>query len=107
MKSPDHELGYRLKAAREDRRLTQERLAEMVGIATSYLSEIENKRTIPSFTVLSSLCKTLNVSLDDLIFHTESDQIQSVTRLLSQCNDRQLRVIKAMIEAMLQADCDV
>ena len=46
MKSPDHELGYRLKAARENRHLTQERLAEMVGIAASYLSEIENKRTV-------------------------------------------------------------
>lgn len=54
MKSPDHELGYRLKAARENRHLTQERLAEMVGIAASYLSEIENKRTVPSFNVLSS-----------------------------------------------------
>ena len=38
MKSPDHELGYRLKAARENRHLTQERLAEMVVIAASYLS---------------------------------------------------------------------
>ena len=102
MKSPDHELGYRLKAARENRHLTQERLAEMVGIAASYLSEIENKRTVPSFNVLSSLCQTLNVSLDDLIFHTESDQIESFTRLLSQCNDKQLLIIKAVIETLLQ-----
>ena len=44
----------------------------------------------------------LNVSLDDLIFHTESDQIESITRLLSQCNDKQLLIIKAVIETLLQ-----
>lgn len=104
MKSPDHQLGYRLKAAREERKLTQERLAELIGITPGYLSEIENKRTIPSFTILSNLCKTLNLSLDDIIFHTESETARNISRLVSQCNEKQRVVIEAMIEAMLQAD---
>lgn len=49
LKGSDNKLGYRIKAARENRKWTQEQLAEMAGISTVYLSEIENKRTIPSF----------------------------------------------------------
>lgn len=104
MKSPDHQLGYRLKAAREERNLTQERLAEIIGITPGYLSEIENKKTIPSFTILSSLCRTLNLSLDDIIYHTESDSARNISRLVSQCNEKQQKVIEAMIEAMLRAE---
>lgn len=104
MKSPDHQLGYKIKAARENRKLTQERLAEIVGITPGYLSEIENKKTIPSFIILCSLCKTLNLSLDDIIYHTESDSARNISRLISQCNEKQLTVIQSMIEAMLQVE---
>lgn len=104
MKSPDHQLGYKLKAAREERRLTQERLAEIVGISPGYLSEIENKKTIPSFMILCSLCRTLNLSLDDIIYHTDSDSARNISRLISQCNEKQLYVIQSMIEAMLRSE---
>ena len=99
----DNILGYRIKAARENRKWTQEQLAEMAGISTVYLSEIENKRTIPSFSILSKLCRLLNLSLDDLVFHTESDDARKISRLLSRCDKQQLHVIHAMIEAMLEA----
>ena len=104
MKSPDHQLGYKLKTAREEKKLTQEHLAEMIGISAGYLAEIENKRTIPSFSVLCSICRILNVSIDDIIFHTDSDYARSIQRLLSQCNEKQLHVINSMIDAMLQAE---
>lgn len=104
MKSPDHLLGYKLKAAREDRMLTQERLAELVGITPGYLSEIENKKTIPSFMILCSLCRILNLSLDDIVYHTESNTARNIMRLVSQCNEKQLIVIQSMIEAMLKAE---
>lgn len=104
MKSPDNQLGYRIKAAREEKKLTQEKLAEAAGISTVYLAEIENKRTIPSFPVLCSICKIVNISLDDIIYHTDSDMIRKTTRLLSQCDEKQLYVIHNMIEAMLQAE---
>lgn len=107
MKSPDHELGYRLKAARERQKLTQEKLAELAGISPGYVSEIENKKTIPSFSVLSALCRVLNLSLDDIVFHTQSDSAQNINRLVSQCSEKQRYVIQSMIEAMLRANIDI
>ena len=55
MKSPDHQLGYRLKAVRIAKNLTQEKLAEAIDVSATYIAEIENKRTIPSAALLISL----------------------------------------------------
>lgn len=104
MNNAKRQVGYRIKVAREEHKLTQERLAEAAGISTVYLAEIENKGTIPSFAVLSSICKIVNLSLDDIIFHTDSDSARKITRRLSQCNEKQLYVISSIIEAMLQAE---
>lgn len=106
MKSPNNQLGYRIKSAREERKMTQEKLAEIIGISTVYLAEIENKRTIPSFPVLSSLCTVLNLSIDDLIHNTESTNAQKIWRLLTQCNEKQLAVILAMVQAMIDTDSE-
>lgn len=97
-------VGYHIKVAREEHKLTHEKLAEAVGISTVYLAEIENKNSIPSFAVLVSICRIVNLSLDDIIFHTSSDSARKITRRLSQCNEKQLHVISSMIEAMLQAE---
>lgn len=102
MKSADNQLGYRIKAAREMRKMTQENLSELVGVSSGYIAEIENKKTIPSFHVLATICRTLNLSVDDLIFHSDSDTFHQVTRLLTNCDEKQLNVIRAMIEAMLK-----
>ena len=45
MKAPDHKLGNRIKSARKAKNLTQEKLAEQINISTSYIAEIENKKT--------------------------------------------------------------
>lgn len=104
MKSLDNHLGYRIKTARELKKMTQEYLSELVGVSSGYIAEIENKKTIPSFRVLTAICQTLNLSVDDLIFQSDSDTAREITRLLTRCNVKQLTVIQAMIEAMLQAD---
>lgn len=106
MKSSDHQIGYKIKAAREAQKMTQEELAEAAGISSVYLAEIENKRTIPSFKTLCSICSIINLSLDDLssTTSTTSEPVQRIVRLLSRCNEKQLKVIYSMIEAMLRAD---
>lgn len=104
MKSSDHKIGHKIKSAREAKKLTQEKLAEAAGISTVYLSEIENKKTIPSFSTLYALCRALNISLDSLVSDMESSAIKDITLLLTRCNEKQLKVIYSMIDAMLQAE---
>lgn len=98
MKSPDHELGYRIKAACEEKHLAQEKLEEIIEITANYMAEIENKQAIPSFAILYSICITLNISIGDQIFQTNSNMILKITRQRSQCNEKLLHVISVMIE---------
>ena len=58
---------FRIKELRINARLTQEELADMVGISRIYLSELENgRKTNPSTKLLKKLTKVLGVSMAEL-----------------------------------------
>lgn len=60
-------LGRRIKSARRAQSLTQERLAETVGISLSFLGHIERGSRKASLDTLVKLANTLGESLDDLL----------------------------------------
>lgn len=65
---PLKRLGYHLKESRHEQRLTQEQLAKMAGLSLRTVANIEKGETNPSFEVLLSLVKALNISTDKLFF---------------------------------------
>ena len=52
-----------LKAARIDQNLTQEELAELLGVSTEYVRRIENSQRIPSLPMLIRHSKALGLTL--------------------------------------------
>jgi transcriptional regulator with XRE-family HTH domain len=54
-------VGRRIREARDGRGLTQEVLADKVGISRGYLARIETGRHEPSLTMLAKLAKALGV----------------------------------------------
>jgi len=54
-------LGQRIKEIRKARNLTQEKLAEIVGIGTPNISYIENGRFAPSIETLQKIATALKV----------------------------------------------
>ncbi|MBR0033071.1 MAG: helix-turn-helix transcriptional regulator [Treponema sp.] len=64
--------------------LSQEELAEKVGISTTHMSHIETGSTKLSLPVLVELAKSLNVKTDSLLFnHVCSDNAVTI-KLLQQ-----------------------
>jgi len=62
--SIDYEtIGRRIKLCRKEQNLTQEQLAEQVGITVVYLSKIENGRVHPTLELLAELCDALHYDL--------------------------------------------
>jgi len=59
--------GRAVKTAREERGLTQRKLAEAASIADKYLSRIELGLATPSVYVASRLSRALGVTLDELL----------------------------------------
>lgn len=74
------ELGSKIKYARSlyyqqaGKKLTQQLLAEKVGISRSYMGDIESGRTYPTLVVLDAIARACNVSLD--FFGNDEEQIR-------------------------------
>ena len=56
------DLGLRVRDARKAKHLTQEQLAEKVGISSSFMGHIERGTRIASIDTLVSVCNVLSVS---------------------------------------------
>lgn len=59
--------GARLRAARLDLNLTQQRLGDAIGVSKGAISRWESDQDQPQFAMLTPLRKTLHVSLDELV----------------------------------------
>ena len=60
-------LGKRIAALRHKNQLTQDELAEKLGISSQAVSKWENDQTCPDISLLPLLAKTLGVSTDELL----------------------------------------
>lgn len=60
-------IGSRLREARNMVKLTQEQLAEKVGIGTTYLSDIERGAKFPSLSLFIKIVDALGVSSDFIL----------------------------------------
>ena len=59
-------LGKKIQRKRKDLSLTQDELAEKVGISLTYMGFIEQGRYAPSLEVLNKIAKALKIPLSDL-----------------------------------------
>ena len=91
-------IGKRIKIARIKADLTQERLAEMVEISPTHMSNIETGTT------LVSLANALSVTVDDLLCDSVvKDKVQfekDIAGILSDCDEYEIRMIKDMTKAL-------
>jgi len=60
-------LGARIREVRKLRQLSQERLAEKVGVEPKQISRIEGGKSAPSLDTLEAIAKHLQVEMKDLV----------------------------------------
>lgn len=97
-------LGSILKAARKDKGLTREQLAEIINITPRYLMSIENENKKPSYDVLFRLVRELVISADTIFYpekHQVDTRIDKLVRLLHLCNERELKILTATTIALI------
>ena len=97
-------LGNTIRNSRIENKLTQEELAEIIGITPTHLKHIESEHRNPSIEVLFKLASTLHFSLDELFVTKNSDLesqklINKIQLILPECSKREL---KALLAALLE-----
>lgn len=98
------QIGKQVKIARIKAGITQECLADKLGISSVHLSNIERGNTKVSLSVMVGISKALCVSLDVLLCNEIGTPYQSlilqsnIADILSDCTPKELLVIYDMIE---------
>lgn len=85
------DLGSRIRAVRRQQSLTQEHLAEKVGISASFLGHIERGTRVASLETLVSLCNVLNVAPEYLLRASLTNYTEPMPEGLSNSQKTQLR----------------
>ena len=60
-------IGKYIATCRKNKKLTQEQLAEKLGITSKSISRWENGKTMPDVSLFHSLCKELSITINDLL----------------------------------------
>lgn len=99
-------IGKRIKIARIRADLTQERLAEMIEISPTHMSNIETGTTRVSLTVIVSLANALSVTVDDLLCDSVvKSKVQfekDIAGILADCDEYEIRMVKDMAQALVE-----
>lgn len=97
-------IGKRIKIARIKADLTQERLAEMVEISPTHMSNIETGTTRVSLTAIVSLANALSVTVDDLLCDSvvkcKVQFEKDIAGILADCDEYEIRMVKDIAQAL-------
>lgn len=67
MKNERYEIGTRIRKYREDRKISQKKLAALIGVSNSRVSNWEQGINRPDADVLAEICRALQVSPSELL----------------------------------------
>ena len=102
-----YEIGQRIRKCRKAYGLSQEDLAEKVGISTTHMSHIETGNTKLSLPVLADLSAALNTSADEFLFgevgRNREGSVQRIAELLDGCDPSEICIIEETVAALKAA----
>lgn len=97
-------IGKRIKIARIRADLTQERLAENVGVSATHMSNVETGTTRVSLTTIVTIANALSVTVDDLlcdnVIKARVPFEKDIARILESCDEYEIRMVADMAQAL-------
>ncbi len=96
-------IGKRIKTARIRINLTQETVADKIGVTPQHVSNIETGNSSVSLTTLVAIANLLDVSVDELLCDTVLRSKPVFTKeaeeIFSDCNEYEVRVLVDIMKA--------
>lgn len=92
-----YEIGQRIRKFRKASSLSQEELAEKVGISTTHMSHIETGNTKLSLPVFVDIANALSVQTDELLHDeprsSKSDMKEKIDKVLDTCTLKEAYIL--------------
>ena len=98
----DMTFAEKLQKLRKQNGLSQEQLAEKVGISTTHLSHIETGNTKLSLPVFVDIAEALSVQTDELLYDTPSINLSTkaeILNVLDSCSTQDFYILRDIINA--------
>lgn len=96
-------IGQKIRKYRKAKGLSQEELAEKIGISVTHMSHIETGNTKLSLPVFIDLANVLEVQADDLISEEPNGKVTAINELqsiLDRCSAKEARIIADTVKAL-------
>lgn len=98
-------IALRLITLRRERDLTQQEMADLVGLHVNQIRRYESEHAQPSLEALKKIAVGLSISLDTLVFEERERGPDEDLRLqfeaVSRMPDEDKRIVKALLEGMI------
>ncbi len=95
MKSLKEKLGFRIQEIRKSKNMTQEKLAEKIGLDTPNLSNIERGKRFVSEATLEKIIKALNVTEKELFdfehIKPKRELIDRINEMLNEAEEKEVQ----------------
>lgn len=76
-------IGKLILTKRKEKGITQQQLADMLGVTNKAVSKWENGKSMPDIGIIPELCKVLDISISTLLNGEETEDEQIILRLAS------------------------
>ncbi len=100
-------IGERIRKRREALNITQQELAQVLGVTAQHISVVEKGKRVPSLTFLSKLAEQLGISIDYLVSGKVGNEgvVSDIDIILAIKADRKLtpktkRALIALVEEL-------
>ena len=95
------QMGQRILARRKALGLTQDDLAEMIGVTSPMISNLEQGKKAIRPDNLAKVCKALGLSADFVLYGGDTNSfIDVVVEKLTHLTDNELKIVNDMIDAL-------
>ena len=94
-----------LTQLRKERKLTQQQMADAVGIHVNQIKRYESGTTQPTLDALVKITKSLHISLDNLVFgegqRGPDDDLKLQFEAVSELEDNEKLIVKEVLESLI------
>lgn len=98
-------LGDIVRATRKSKHLSQEALAERIGVCKRTIIDIENNAGNPKFEILYPLVRELELPLYQIFYPEVSENFELKNMLMQEldnCSEYEMRIVLSLVKSLRQ-----
>jgi len=104
MNQASDRLGEAVRCARKSKNMSQEALAERIGVCKRTIIDIENSSGNPKFTILFPLVRELDIPVQQVFYPESADDSETkllIIQELEKCSESESRIVLSVLKSLL------